>query len=103
MGSGERIVGVVTGWAGVSTAPGRFGEIEFFVGGHMIGHVHGDVMADIPFPGELRDELVAAGRVEPHHRFPDSDWTTRYLRTDADAAAVVELIRLNYDRVTAQT
>lgn len=58
-------------------------------------------MADIPFPRAVRDELVAAGRVEAHHIRPESNWTTRYLRSDGDVDAVVELIRLNYDRVTS--
>jgi hypothetical protein len=100
-GRGEHIVEQVTSWPGVTTEPGRFGEIEFLVDGEVLGHVHGDDMADIPFPRALRDELVAAGRTEPHHRFPDSDWTTRYLRTDGDADAVIDLIHLNYTRVTS--
>ena len=100
-GRGARIVEIVTTWPGVTTGTGRFGEIELFVDGDMIGHVHGDDLADIPFPRPLRDRLVAEGRTGPHHIAPDSEWTTRHLRTDADAEAVVELIRLNYDRLTA--
>lgn len=98
---GERIIARVTSWPGVTTDRGRFGETEFFVEGEMIGHVHGDQMADIPFPRALRDELVAAGRARPHHIHPDSGWTTLYIETDTDADTVVDLIRLNYDRMTA--
>jgi hypothetical protein len=101
MGRGDHIIEAVTSWAGVTTRTGRFGETEFVIDGHMIGHVHGDDQADIPFPRPLRDELVAAGRTGPHHIYPDSNWTTRYLDTDAAADEVVELIRLNYDRLTA--
>lgn len=100
LGWGERIICAVTSWPGISTQIGRFEETEFYVQGRDVGHVHGDHMADIPFPRQIRDELVAAGRTGPHHIHPDSTWTTRYIRTDADAHAIIELIRINYDRVT---
>jgi luciferase-like monooxygenase len=101
MGRGERIIETVTGWPGVTTGVGDFGEVELFVGKRMIGHVHGDSQADIPYPRRIRDELVAAGRTGPHHIHPDSTWTTRYIESDDDVDAVVELIRINYDRVTS--
>jgi hypothetical protein len=100
LGRGDRIIEAVTSWAGVTTQPGDYGETEFVVGGRMIGHVHGDRQADIPFPRKIRDELVAAGRTGPHHVHPDSGWTTTYIRSDADAEGVVALLRINYDRVT---
>jgi hypothetical protein len=42
---------------------------------------------------------VAERRTGPHHVHPDSGWTTKYIRDDADADEVVELLRLNYDRI----
>jgi Luciferase len=97
---GERIVDEVTSWPGITTDSGEFGETEFFLEGRAIGHVHGSHMADIPFPRRLRDQLVAEGRTGPHHVMPDSGWTTKYIRADADADEVVALLRLNYDRIT---
>ena len=97
---GERIVEKVTSWPGITTDSGEFGETEFLLDGRAIGHVHGSHMADIPFPRRVRDELVAAGRTGPHHVHPDSGWTTKYIRDDADADEVVELLRINYDRIT---
>jgi hypothetical protein len=96
---GQRIRRAVTGWPGVSTAPGEFGETDFVVHGRSIGHVHGGHQADIPFPRRVRDELVAAGRTGPHHVLPDSGWTTLYIRSDADAEEAIELLRINYDRI----
>jgi hypothetical protein len=101
MGRGDRIIAIITSWPGVTTGVGRFAETEFFLGGRLLGHVHGDDQADIPYPRRIRDELVAAGRTGPHHIHPDSGWTTRYIRTDDDVDAVVELIRINYDRVAS--
>jgi Family of unknown function (DUF5519) len=94
------IVHEVTRWPGVATRSGEFGETDFAVGGRSIGHVHGGRQADIPYPRRIRDELVSAGRTAPHHVHPDSGWTTLYIRDDHDAATVVELLRLNYDRIT---
>jgi Family of unknown function (DUF5519) len=96
----HRIVQEVTSWPGVTTGTGDFGETEFIVEGRTIGHVHGDWQADIPFPRRIRYELVAAGRTGPHHIHPDSGWTTRYIHAEADADAVVQLLRINYDRIT---
>lgn len=100
-GRGDRIVDTVTSWPGISTKIGRFGETEFYLRGRMLGHVHGDHQADIPFPRRLRDELVAAGRTGPHHLHPDSGWTTLYLSSDTEADTCIALVRLNYDRVAA--
>lgn len=101
-GRGERIVAEVTGWSGVTTRTGRFGETEFVVRGRGIGHVHGqgDGQADIPLPRKVHDEVVADGRAELHHVNPGSTWVTRYVHSDADVDGVVELLRINYDRVT---
>jgi hypothetical protein len=97
---GDQIYREVTSWPGVTTGTGDFGEVEYFVRGRMIGHVHGDELADIPFPRSLRDRLVAEGRTGPHHIHPDSGWTSRLIHGPADADEVIQLLRINYDRVT---
>ena len=96
----EHILREVTGWPGVTTDTGQYGETDFVVGGRSIGHVHGGHQADIPFPRRIRDELVAADRTGPHHVHPDSGWTTLYIRTDGDADEGIALLRINYDRVS---
>src|SRR5262245_5194918 len=100
MTRGERIVEEVTSWPGITTDFGEFGETEFLLDGRALGHVHGSHMADIPFPRRIRDRLVAEGRTGPHHVHPDSGWTTKYMRDDADADEVIALLRVNYDRIT---
>lgn len=97
----ETILREVTGWPGVTTGDGDLGETDFLVSGRSIGHIHGGHIADIPFPRRLRDELVAAGRTGPHHVHPDSTWTTLRIRDDGDARTAIELLRLNYDRLTS--
>src|SRR5256885_13559123 len=95
---GERIVAEVSSWTGVTVHPHRFGGVELRVGRRELGHLHGDRLADLPFPIRVKEELVAAGRAEPHHIHPESGWVSYYIRGPADVAAVVALFRLNYER-----
>jgi hypothetical protein len=37
-------------WPGVTVAPHRFGGIAFRIGRRELGHLHGDRLADLPFP-----------------------------------------------------
>jgi hypothetical protein len=101
MGAGSRIADEVKSWEGVTTHPHRFGGVEFRFGKRELGHLHGDRLADIPFPKRVRDELIAAGRARPHHVLPDSGWISRRIERDEDADDVVELFRLSYQRALA--
>jgi hypothetical protein len=103
MGSiAELIEREVLSWPDVSAHPHRFGGVEFQVNGREIGHVHGDRLADLPFPVRMRRELVAAGRASPHHILTDTGWVSYYLRGMADLPGVIELFRLNYDRLVGR-
>ena len=95
------IIEAATSWPGVETGPGRFGAVQLRLGKRELGHLHGDHLADIPFTRALRDELVAAGRVVPHRPLPDSGWASRPIETDEDVEAVIELLRMQYERAMA--
>ena len=98
----ERIEAEVGGWEGVTAHPHRFGGVEFRYGRVELGHLHGGYLADLPMPKRVRDELVAEGRALPHHVLPDSGWVSRRIEAPDDADAVVELFRLNYERVRSR-
>ena len=91
----------VASWPGVEVAPHRFGGIEFTLGRRELGHLHGDRLADLPFPKRVRDELVRAGRARPHHVLPDSGWVSVPVRSTDDVPALLGLFRLAYDRAVA--
>jgi hypothetical protein len=102
MGYSEQITAVVTTWPGVEAGMGERGEWGFSVGGRQIGHLHGDRVAHFGFPRELGQELRDAGRVGPHPVNRHSPkLAARELHGDDDVRDVIELMRLNYDRVTA--
>lgn len=90
-------------WPGVTSRPHRFGGTEYRYGAKReIGHIHGDRLVDIPFPKKVRDEVVAAGRAEPHHILPESGWVSFYLRAEGDVERAVELFRQSYELAARQ-
>ena len=98
----ERITAEVAGWPGVERRPHRFGGVEFRVNGHEIGHLHGDSLADLPFPVRIRKELVEAGRARTHHVLPETGWVSYPIRGPGDVAGAVDLFRMSYERLTAR-
>lgn len=94
----QQIADELLTWPGVTAHPHRFGGVEFRVGSREIGHLHGDRLADLPFPRRVRDELVRSGRAQPHHVLPESGWVSVNIRRPDDVPTVIELFRLNYDR-----
>jgi hypothetical protein len=49
-GARRQIEEAVLGWDGVTVHPHRFGGVEFRLGKVELGHLHGDGLADLPFP-----------------------------------------------------
>jgi hypothetical protein len=97
----ERITEEVTSWPGVEAGPGRRGEFAFKVGGREIGHLHGDHAAHFSFPKETWLALKSEGRIDEHPIFPGKQGPgARKIEDDADVRDVIELMRLNYHRVT---
>lgn len=92
----------VLSWEGTSAHPHRFGGVEFRLGSRELGHLHGDVLLDVPFPSKVHDELIAAGRAQPHHVLPDTGWISFRIKTEPDVQAAVDLMRLSYDIATKQ-
>ena len=97
----DRIAEQILSWEGVTAHEHRFGGVEFRLGKRELGHLHGDRLADLPFPRRVRDELVAAGLARPHHVLPESGWVSRTIAGPEDVDEVVALFRLSYERAAA--
>ena len=98
----EQITAEVTSWPGVEAGTGSRGEFGFRVGGHEIGHLHGDHAAHFGFPREIGAELRQQGRVGPHPvNRHSTKMAARQIESEADIEDVIALMRLNYDRVAA--
>jgi hypothetical protein len=99
----EQITEEVTAWPGVTAGPGRRGEFAFRVGRREIGHLHGNHGAHFSFPKTVWRDLMKQGRIVHHPVFPDTEGhAARRIEDDRDVRDVIELLRLNYDRVVAR-
>jgi hypothetical protein len=100
----ERITTEVTSWPGVEAGQGSRGEFAFKVGRREIGHLHGDFVAHFFFPKEVGLSLREQGRVVDHPVFPGKPGpAARAIESEGDVLDVIELLRLNYDRVVSRT
>ena len=84
-------------WEGVSTAPHRFGGVEYRLDTRELGHIHGDHLVDIPFPKKVRDEIVNEALAEPHHILPETGWVSFYVRKEEDVQRAITLLRRSYE------
>jgi Family of unknown function (DUF5519) len=99
----EQITDEVTSWAGVEAGPGRRGEFAFKLNGKEIGHLHGDHAAHFVFPKEVWAALYDEGRIVHHPVFPGREGpAARRIKNEDDVRAVIELMRLNYERVRSR-
>jgi hypothetical protein len=100
-GTGELIRETVLSWPGVEAVPHRFGGTEYRFGRKEMGHVDGDRLADLPLPRKLHDVVIAAGKAGPHHVLPDTGWVSCWMTGPEDAANVIDLFRIQYERYAA--
>ena len=99
----ETITDEVASWPGVEAGYGKRGEWGFRVNGHEVGHLHGDHAAHFAFGKEVGLALREQGRVVDHPVFPGKNaMAARRIETDDDVGDVIELMRLNYDRIVAR-
>jgi hypothetical protein len=96
----ERVKREISNWPHVTAEPHKFGGIEFRIEKREMGHIHGERVADIPFPMTIRNELVYSGRVKPHYGLPESGWVSYYIdKGEDDIPAIIELFRLRYEQL----
>ena len=93
----ENIKKEILSWPYVTSKPHRFGGLEFRINERELGHVHGDRLADLPFPMKTRNELVNSGRVSPHHILPQSGWVSCWIKGEEDISVVIDLFKMRYD------
>jgi luciferase-like monooxygenase len=87
----------VLGWPGVSAEPGRFGATSFRYGKREIGHIHHDLIADLPVTSEMREDILARGRARAH-RAGVKGYISYPLEDQEDVSVVLEILGANYDR-----
>jgi hypothetical protein len=99
----ETIVEEVGSWPGIEVDAEERGELAFKLGRREIGHLHGDHAAHFSFPKSVWAQLRQQGRIGYHPVFPSKQGpAARRIEDDADVRDVIELLRINYDRVVAR-
>ena len=104
----ESIKKEILSWPNVTAEPHRFGGIEFRLNKRDLGHIHGERVADLPFPMKTRNELVNSGRVSPHHILPQSGWVSYWINNnnnkgkeqeEEEVSTVIELFKMRYEQL----
>ena len=95
----ENIKKEILSWPDVTSNPYRFGGVEFRVNKRDMGHIHGEKLADLPFPIEIRKGLIASGKALPHIIYPESMWVSYIIRSEEDAPQIIDLFRFQYERL----
>jgi Luciferase len=99
----QQIVDEVSSWPGMAVEAEDRGELAFKLGRREIGHLHGDHAAHFSFPKQTWAELIEQHRIVPHPVFPDKRGpAARRIENEADVLDVIELLRLNYERIAAR-
>jgi hypothetical protein len=100
----ENIEKELLSWPYVTAEPHIFGGIEFRINKREIGHIHEELLvADLPFPMNVRNELVNSGQASPHHVLPQSGWVSYWIKGEEDIPAVIELFKMRYDFLKTKT
>ena len=101
-GISDKLQQELLSWPGVTVHDHRFGGIEFRINGREMGHLHGDKLADLPFPKDVGKKLIAEGKASPHHFIPQSGWISYYTKgIDDDIQDAIELFQMQYERMTS--
>src|SRR3954471_5312174 len=87
-------------WPGVTLHDHRFGGNEFRVNGREMGHMHGDKLADLPFPKDVGKKLISKGKVSLHHFIPQSGRISRYFNGQEGLPNIIGLFSMQYERMT---
>ena len=64
-----------------------------------MGHIHGDKLADLPFPIEIRKKILASRKALPHIIYPGSMWVSYIIHDEDDISKIIDLFRLQYERL----
>ena len=64
-----------------------------------MGHIHGEKLTDLPFPIEIRKEIIASGKALPHIIYPESMWVNYIIYNEDDIPKIINLFRLQYERL----
>jgi hypothetical protein len=100
----ESIEKELLSWSYVTAEPHIFGGIEFRINKREIGHIHEELLVvDLPFPMNVRNELVNSNHASPHLVLPQSGCVSYWIKKEEDIPAVIELFKMRYEFLKPKT
>ena len=99
----ESIKKEILSWPHVTSEAHRYGDVEFRINKSEMGDIHGNRLADLPFPMKIRDKLVNSRRVSHHHILPKSGWVSYWIKGEEDIPFVIELFKMRYNYLKPKT
>lgn len=87
----------LSSWPGVRVGLHKYGGLQFNLGRHELGHIHGNGLTDLSYCRPHKAALVARGLTTDHHTLPNSGWMSCWIDGPADAATVIYLFRQVYE------
>ena len=86
----------VSRWEGVSVFLHKYGGVQFNYKNQELGHIHGNGLIDMLLCRTLKQQLIQEGKILDHHVFKNSGWISFYIKTKADKAYALLLLKLGY-------
>ncbi len=77
----------------------KYGGSQFNFKGKEFAHLHSNGILDILFNQKLKKELLIEGKIEEHHVFKNTGWTSFYIKKAADQSIAKELLLKAYQRL----
>jgi len=93
----------VLSWDGTSESRHKYGGTQFDYYGKEIGHVHGNGILDILLSKNIKEHLLAEGKIKDHHLFAETGWISFYITKKEDEAHAIKLLRLAYAKINKST
>jgi hypothetical protein len=94
----DKIESEISGWDNIRVSIHKYGGVQFNYARHELGHIHSNGLLDMLFTREMKKHLMAGdSRVVHHHVFENTGWISFYVKTEADAAYAVNLLKMAYE------
>lgn len=77
----------------------KYGGMQFNYQHREFGHLHSNGILDILIGRQLKNKMLADGRIKHHHVFKNSGWISFYIRQEDDVEYARQLLQIAYLKI----